>query len=436
MMRIFLTLVLFVLVSAPARAIDIQEVTSPGGIKAWLVEENSIPFTALEIRFEGGGSLDRDGKRGAINLMTGLIEEGAGDMDARAFAVARDGLAASYSFRTWRDAIGVSARFLSENRDEAVALLKTALNDPRFDEDAVERVRKQVLSGIRSKEGDLNETASAAFNALAYGDHPYAFDFDGTIESVNGLTRDDIVNAHKDTLAKDRVFVSAAGDISAEELGLVLDALLGDLPEIGAPMLVDADVQLTGGVTIVPFDTPQSVTMFGHTGIKRDDPDFFPAFVANEIFGGSGRQSRLSFEVREERGLTYRIGSYLAIYDHAELVIGQTAVANERMAEAIDVVRAEWSKVATEGVTEQELAEAKTFMTGEYPLRFDSNASIARILVGMQMNGNTPDYVNTRNDKVNAVTLEDIRRVAKRIYRPEDLRFVVVGQPTDLENVN
>lgn len=436
MIRILLALVLTVTVALPARAIDIQEVTSPGGIKAWLVEETSIPFTALEIRFAGGGSLDRPGKRGAINLMTATLEEGAGDLDSQGFAAARDDLAASFSFDVHRDALSVSARFLSENRDQAIDLLRLALIEPRFDQVAIDRVRGQVLSSLRGKVGDPNIAAGTAFDELAYVDHPYATDMDGTPESVADLTREDILNAFADTVARDRIFVAAAGDISAEELGEILDRLLGSLPETGAPIPEMAELALKGGVTVVPFDTPQSVALFGHSGIRRDDPDFFAAFVANQIFGGSGRQSRLGIEVREKRGLTYGVGTYLADYDHASLVIGQLASANDRMAEAIDVIRQEWARIAAEGVTQTELDEAKTYLTGAYPLRFDSNASIARILVGMQMDGLGIDYVDKRNDMVNAVTLDDIRRVAKRIYRPDDLRFVVVGQPTGLESVN
>ena len=436
MNRIFCALGLAILVTGPAAAVDIQEVTSPGGIKAWLVEERSIPFSALEIRFRGGGSLDRPGKRGAVNLMTALLEEGAEDLDAQGFAAERDALAASYGFDVHRDALSVSARFLTENRDEAIALLRSALTAPRFDQDALDRVRDQVLTVIRSDDTDPDTVASRRFNALAFGDHPYATSIDGTVESVSALTRDDIVTAYKDVIARDRVYVGAAGDISAEELGLLLDTLLGGLPEVEAPLPNDAEVLLTGGVTVVPFETPQSVAIFGHVGIPRDDPEFFPAFVANHIFGASGLQSRLSIEVRERRGLTYGIGAYLASFDLAQLVIGQVASANERIAEAIEVTREEWARVAADGVTEDELDEAKAYLTGAYPLRFDSNASIARIMVGMQMDDLGLDYVKTRNGKVNAVTADDVRKVARRLYRPQDLHFVVVGEPEGIDSTN
>ncbi len=437
MIRFALTLAAVIGLSGPVHAaVDIQEVTSPGGITAWLVEEDAVPFTALELRFRGGGSLDRDGKRGAINLMSATLEEGAGDLDAQAFAIARDELAASFRFDVSRDTLSVSARFLTENRDEALALLKLALTEPRFDENAIERVRAQILSNIRSETNDPNTIAGKRLNALAYGDHPYATVFDGTLESVAALTREDVLNAYSDVVVKDRVYVGATGDITAEELGVVLDDLLGDLPTGGAPLPAPVDLQLTGGVTVETLDVPQSVALFAQAGIPRDDPDFFAAFVANEVFGGSGLQSRLSLEVREERGLTYGIGSYLFNWDYASLLLGQFASANDRVGEAISVVKSEWARVAEEGVTEEELDAAKTYLTGAYPLRFDSNASIARILVGMQIDGLPIDYIETRNSKVEAVTVEDVKRVAKRLYQPEALRFIVVGQPEGLEGVN
>jgi zinc protease len=437
MTRLFAALGVLLIAAMPVRAaVEIQEVTSPGGITAWLVEEHTIPFTALEIRFKGGSALDRPEARGAIHLMTGLIEEGAGDMDAQAFATAREALAASFTFDNWDDAVSISARFLTENRDEAVGLLREALVDPRFDQSALDRVRAQVLSGLQSSETDPNDIARRAFDRMAFGDHPYGSPQEGTIDSVSALTRDDILDAHARVMTRDRVYVGAVGDITPEELGALLDNLLGDLPASGPGEIGPAEVTVEGGLTVMDFETPQSVALFGHEGISRDDDDYFAAYIANEILGGSGFQSRLMQEVRVKRGLTYGIGAYLAPMDHGALIIGSVASDNDKMAEAIELVRAEWAKIAEEGVTEEELTQAKTYLTGAYPLRFDGNGPIARIMVGMQMQGLPVDYIATRNDKVNAVTLEDIERVAQRIYRPEDLHVVVVGQPQGLEPSN
>ena len=434
MIRVLTVLALVVSVALPARAgVEIEEVISPGGIRAWLVQEPSIPFMALELRFRGGVSLDPADKRGATYLMTGLLEEGAGEMDARAFAAAREGLAASIGFDAFSDEVSVSARFLTENRDAGVELLRAALVETRFDTDAMERVRAQVISGLRSDAQNPSRVAGRAFDALMYGDHPYASPRAGSEEVVAGLTRDDLIAARDRVLTRDRVVAGAVGDITPEALGLLLDHLLGDLPATGGEDVPPAPHLLEGGMTVIDFRTPQAVAVFGHRGIRQEDPDFFAAFLIDHIFGGSGFDSRLMQEVREKRGLTYGIGTSLVSLDQAEVVIGQVATANGRMAETIEVVREEWRRMGEEGVTAEELDRAKTFITGAYPLRFDGNAQIARILVGMQLSGLPIDYIATRNDRMNAVTLEDANRVARDIYRPEDLHFVIVGQPAGLE---
>lgn len=433
MKRFILTLWCAVAGSVAVAATEIQTITSDGGIDAWIVEEPSIPFVALEIRIRGGTSLDAPGKRGAVNLMMALIEEGAGDMDAQAFQTELENLAASFSFRANDDSLSISAEFLTENRDEALALLQSALVNPRFDQDAIDRVRGQVLSGIASDAKNPNRIASAALNAAAFGDHPYGTNPDGTAETINALTRQDLIDAHQATFVKDRVYVGAVGDITTEELGPILDELLGDLPESGPPFPEDIAFGLPGGVTVVDYETPQSVALFGHSGIERDDEDFFAAFIINEALGAGGFESRLMQEVREKRGLTYGISTFLVPKFHAEMYLGQVASANDTIAEAIEVTRAEWARMANEGMTQEELDSVKTYLTGSYPLRFDGNGEIASILVGMQMTDLPPDYVANRNAYIEAVTLEDVNRVARELLRPEDLHFVVVGQPVGLE---
>jgi len=433
MIRVLWAAVAAVLLAAPLRAeIAIQELMSPGGVQVWLVEEHSISFTALEIRFQGGGSLDLAGKRGATNLMVGLLEEGAGALDARGFTTAKEELAAEFSYDIGDDAVSISARFLTENRAASVELLRQSLVEPRFDADAIERVRAQVLTGLRQDEKDPRALASRAFDTMAFGDHPYATSFQGTLDSVAGLTREDLVVAHQGALARDRLYVSAVGDITAAEVTALVDTLFAALPATGAPLPEAITPNFPGGVKVTDFDTPQSVVLFGQPGLDRDDPDFFAAFVLDHILGGGGFESRLMQEVREKRGLTYGVYSYLADRDSAFWWGGSLNSQNERAAEAIDVIRAEWLKMRDAGVSDAELSDAKTYLTGAYPLRFDGNGPIAAILVGMQMQGLPTSYVTERNAKVDAVTKEDVARVAKRLMDPEALTFVVVGRPAGI----
>lgn len=422
-----------VLAGPALAAVKIQEVTSPGGIKAWLVEDHSLPFAALELRFRGGTGLDAPGKRGAINLMTGLIEEGAADLDAQGFAAAQESLGAHFSFDADNDALSISARFLSANRDASVDLLKKGLTQTRFDQDAIDRVRGQVVSIIQSDAKDPQAIAGDRWAHDVFGDHPYGTSKNGTADGLARLTQADMFEAKARVMVRDRMYVAVAGDISAADLGPLIDTLLGGLPATGADFPAVPGLTIRGGTSEVDFASPQSIVVFGQKGIRRDDPDYFAAYILNQIIGGSGFSARLMDEVREKRGLTYGIASYLVGMDQADIWQGSFASANEKVAEAIGVVRSEWVRAASEGVTEAEVQDAKTYLTGSYPLRFSGNGKIANILAGMQLQGLPVDYVNTRNARVEAVTLADVNRVAKALMKPGDLYFVVVGQPVDLK---
>ncbi len=434
MIRATVTAAAIVLAFPAFAEVDVQELKTPGGIDAWLVEEHSIPFVALEIGFKGGTALDPAETQGATNLMAGLLEEGAGDWDAQGFAKARDDLAMSVGFDSWDDGVSVSARFLTETMEPAGDLLKTAITDPAFTEEAIERVRAQVLASLRSDREDPQALAGEYMAAALYGDHPYGRPGDGTEETVSALTRDDIVAAWKGAMAKDRVYVSAVGDITPEQLETLLDKVLGDLPETGAPLPGPAEPSFDGGVHVIDYPTPQAVIRFVQPGISRDDPDFFAAYVMNQVLGAGSFESRLMDEIREKRGLTYGVAAYLSSKDGSDLLAGGMSTANATVAESIDLIREEWAKMKEAGVTEDELDRAKTYLTGAYPLRFDGNGRIANILTGMQMDGMRPEYIATRNDKVEAVTLEDVNRVAAELLDPGKLSFVVAGQPTDALN--
>jgi zinc protease len=368
--------------------------------------------------------------------MASLMDQGAGEMDEQAFAEATESIAAVLSFSASRDSVSVSARFLSESRDEAMSLLREALIAPRFDEDALQRTRARTLSSIRSSLRNPNSLAGQEFDRLAFGGHPYARPVDGTEESVADLTREDLVAAHSRSLARDLVHVAAVGDITADALAELLDELLAGLPRSGAELPPRAEVLLEGGVTVVPFDGPQSVIAFGHAGLPRDDEDFFAAYLMNEIMGGGRFGTRLMRELREQRGLTYGVASYLVSQQFGDTVQGRIATSNDRAAEAIELIRVEWTRMVEDGVTEAELDAIKTYLTGAYPLRFDGNATIARILVGMQMQGLPADYIQTRNAEVMAVTREEVAAIAARLLEPDGLHFVVVGQPEGLDEEN
>ena len=422
---------------APAEAqVEVTELTSPTGIPAWLVEESSLPFVALELLFPGGASLDPPGQEGAAGMMAAMLAIGAGDMDETAFAEASEAIAAEFNFNAGGDSLSVSARFLTEFTDEAVALLRLALTEPRFDDDAFARTQARALSSVRSGQRNPNTLAAQEFARIAWGNHPYGRPNDGTEDSLAALTPSELRDAHSRGLARDRVHVAAVGDIDAKALGRLIDDLLGDLPAADTPLPEHTEFLAPPGLTVVPFDGPQSVVFFGHAGIDRDDPDFFPAFLISEVLGGGRFNTRLMDSLRRERGLTYGVGIGLSSRPFGDSVVGRFATSNARTAEAIEVLRAEWARMAENGMSDTELEAIQTFLTGAYPLRFDGNARIASILASMQFQGLPASYMAERNDLVRAVTRDDIARTAARLLDAEALHFVVVGHPEGLDAGN
>ena len=435
MIRLLSITFVMAMAALPLRAAtEIQEVTSPGGITAWLVQEPSIPMVAIQFSFRGGASQDAAEKLGATNLMVGLLEEGAGPLNATQFAERSDELGARFRFNTGRDSVSISASMLTSNLDESVALLRLALVEPTFGEVAFERVRGQVNSSIRSDANDPQSIGGTAFRAMTFPNHAYGLPTDGTLETVAALTPEDMRAAHARALGKNNVYIGVVGDITPEALGQVLDALLGALPEVPADSVSEVAPVLEAGTTVIEFTTPQSVVVFAQPGLKRENPDYLAAYVLNHIVGGRSSTARLNVEVREKRGLTYGISSFLLPYEHAALYMGSFNSGNQTVAEAVSIVQAEWAKIAAEGVTAEELAVAKRYLTGAYPLRFDGNAEIAGILAGLQVADLPITYIAERNALVDAVSLEEINRVAAALYQPEKLRFVVTGQPEGLRS--
>lgn len=418
---------------SPVHAMKIQSVKSPGGIEAWLVEERSIPLIALRFSFEGGSAQDPDGSEGALNFLTSMLDEGAGDLDSLAFQGRMEDLAMRLSFSGARDHVFGSFETLSSKRDESVDLLRLALTKPRLEPADIERIRGQILSNLTFAEKNPNRVADHAWNAAAFPGHVYGRRQAGTLASVKAITRDTLAETHKRQFARDTLKVVAVGDIDAKTLGALLDRVFGELPAKAQLTAVPPVKPKGGAIQVIEMPVPQSVAVFGLPGMSRKDPDFIAAFVMNEVLGGgSALTSRLTDEVREKRGLAYSVYSYLAPYRRTALIAGGVATKNEQIGTSLEVIRDELKRMATGGVTAEELEDAKGYLTGSYALRFDSNSKIASQLLGILQEGLGIDYVERRNAEVNAVTLADVARVAKRLLVTDDLLVTVVGQPKGL----
>jgi zinc protease len=421
------------LTSTSAQAMNIQKVVSSKGIEAWLVEDHTLPLIALQFGFPGGTSQDHAGKEGLAYFVSGMMDEGAGDIKSAEFQERTEELAIDFSFDASRDAFTGGVKTLSKNREEAFRLLKLALTAPRMDQEAVDRVREQILSSIKMDNEDPEKLASAAWFKLVFDGHPYANPVKGTQETVRSITPQDLKDYVRATFSRQRLNVAVVGDIGAEELKAVLDQVFGDLPEQAQLRSVpEAEWRTHSSSQVIPLAVPQSVVTFGQPGLKRKDPDFTAAYILNYIIGGGGFSSTLMQEVREKRGLAYSVYTYLYPLDRAAILLGGVATKNEAVSQSIGVIQDELARIAGNGPTPEELDNAKRYLTGSYALRFDSSVKIANTLLWVQIEELGIDYIAKRNDLVDAVTLDDVKRVAAKLIKPGNLVITVVGQPVGL----
>lgn len=411
-----------------ANATEIQKVTSPSGIEAWLVEDHTVPIIAMDFAFTGGSTQDAPDKLGTVTMLTSLFDEGAADLDSEAFQTVLEENAIKLSFDTGRDRFYGSLRTLTPTRDQAFDLLAKALQSPRFDAGPIERMRAQWISQAKRAETNPSNILSRTFGKVAYPDHPYGRSSQGTVETLSAITRNDLVAKKEAIITRDGLIIGVVGAIDAKTLAPLLDKIFADLPEKGElKPVADVTIAETGEIH-VPFSAPQTSIRFATPGIERDDPDFYAAYVVNHILGGGSFSSRLYTEIREKRGLAYGVYSYLMDMDHSNQFGGGMSTRTDNTEQALMLVKGEIARMAKEGPTAEELKSAKQFLTGSYALRFDSSAKIARQLVGIQAQNLGMDYFDKRNSYIEAVTLEDAKRVAKRLLKPENLLIVTVGQ--------
>jgi zinc protease len=418
------------LAASQSFAMNIQKVVSAKGVEAWLVEDHSVPLIAMQFGFKAGAANDAVEKSGLAYFVSGTLDEGAGDLPSRQFQQRMEELAVKLSFDASMDHFTGSLQTLSANKDAAFDLARMALTAPRFEADDVERIRSQILSRLKIEEKDPENIASREWFKLAFPGHAYSRPLKGAAQTVASITPDDLRGFVRRAFARDNLKVAVVGDITPDELKLALDRVFGDLPAKASVTPAPEAVYPTGRqIRVVSMPNPQSVAQFGLPGLKRDDPDFIPAFVLNYVLGGGGFASNLTIEVREKRGLAYSVYSYLYPLDKAGLLLGGVATENAEVKQSLEVIEAELARLAKEGLSAEALENAKLYLTGSYALRFDSGAKIAGTLLATQLEDLPIDYISKRNDLVNAVTMDDVKRVAARLLSSKDFIVTVVGQP-------
>src|SRR5262245_10150745 len=424
------------LLAAPALATTIERVVSPGGIEAWLVHEPAVPMIAMDFAFVGGAAQDAPGKGGTASLVASLLDEGAGDLDAKTFHARLERKAIELGFQAERDTLRGTLRTLTENKDEAFDYLRLAVTQPRFDQSDVEVIRAQILSMLRRATTSPTDIANLRWWQVAFADHPYGRPVNGTLESVPTVTIADLKDYTHRVLARANLKVAVVGDIDAETVKVMLDRVFGGLPaQPELKPVPNVSPQGLGRRIVRKVDVPQALVAFGRPGIARKDPDFMAAYIVNHILGGGAFSSRLYQEVREKRGLAYSVYDSLVWLNHSALFLGGTATRADRAGETLEVIDKEIHRLAEEGPTEDELAKAKAYLNGSFVLNLDTSSKIAALLVQLQLDGLGIDYFTRRPEMINGVTLEDARRVAKRML-DGGMLVTVAGRPEGLASTS
>lgn len=415
-----------------APAMTIEKIVSPAGIEAWLVREKAIPLVTLNYAFHGGATQDETDKAGTAHLVADLLDEGAGDLDSKVFHERLENHAIELGFQVGRDYFHGSLRSLNEHRDEAFELLRLALTNPRFDADTVERVREQELASLQRDTTNPNDLASRRWWQTAFPDHPYGRESKGTLETMPRITADDLRGYVRRVFARNELKISIVGDVDAKTAGALIDRAFAGLPaKNDLKPVANATPTGLGRRIVINVDVPQAVVTFGGQGIARHDPEFMAAYVVNHILGGGSFSSRLYREVREKRGLAYGVSDSLVWFRRAAVVLGGTATRADRTADALAVIEHEVKRMADEGPTPDELAAAKSFLKGSYALTLDTSAKIAAQLTQIQIDDLGIDYIQRRGALIDAVTIEDAKRVARRLYGGGML-VTVAGRPKGL----
>ena len=433
-MKKLLIAAVFVCVNvAPAFAVEVKEVVSEQGIKAWLVEEHALPLIAVKIAFEGSGfAYDKAGKEGRANMMAAMLTEGAGDMDSRAFSEAIESRAIALEAGVDEDYFRVSMETLSEHAETAFSYLALALTNPRFDADAIDRTRRQILTLQAQQEQDPSYQLMMHWNKAAFPKHPYSNPMVGTKASIAGLGKEDLKFFQSHFITRENMVIAVVGDITPDALKRLLDDQFANLPASYKPdtKVDDTQVAAASAPEIVNFDIPQTMVMFGLPALKRSDPDYYNAHVMNHMLGGGGTlSSKLGKAMREARGLTYGIGSFLDPAPHAPSWRGRFSTRNEQAGTALSVLKDTLKTFSEGNISDEELDDAKKFITGSFVLNLDSNADVANFLLSMQLLDLGMDYLDKRNALMEAVTKKGVADMAKRLIEADKLLVVMVGKP-------
>lgn len=416
----------------PFNTPEIQKVTSKKGVTAWLIEEHSTPIIAISIIFEGGISQDPYKYKGASKLFANLLNHGAGRYKSEKFHQILSENSIELSVSAGLDSIEISMEMPAKNKDMAFYLLKKVIHSPRFDYKSLAKEKASTLAALQIEKGKPLSLAYKRFFKLVFNKHPYQ-QIGSTAAGVKKTNKMYLNRIRRHRFAQDNLYISVVGNITKNELKTKLSKIFDSLPKHAKLKKIDDILSDTNeGKDVLRIESAQSAVIFGAPGISQTDPLYYPAIIANHIFGSGSFNSRLFKQIREKQGLTYGISSSLTNLRHSSLIMGIATSANEKMSTLIQMVKQEWNSFSQERITSEEFDNAKKYLTGSFALNFTSSIGLAESLSSIQFNNLGIDFLKNRNQRINDVTSEDLTKAIKQLFNIEKLFFVVVGKPVNL----
>ncbi|MBI1817196.1 MAG: insulinase family protein [Deltaproteobacteria bacterium] len=395
-------------------------------------EQRSLPVVVIQITIDAGARLDPPAKAGLANLTSELLTEGTTKRSASEISDMIDFLGASLDSNADVDFAGASLAVLKKDLPAGLDLLADVLLRPAFADAELVRRREAVLASIRASEDQPGTVASRAFQRALFGSEPYGHPVEGTIDSVPKLTRADIQSFYRQYYRPGRSIVTVVGDVSTDEIKPLLDTALQKwIGGAGEPFVYPLAHPPEQREVTIDKPLTQANIILGQRGVARDNPDYYAITVMNYILGGGGFSSRLLDNIRTRGGLAYSVSSAFSVNKAPGSfeVVMQTKSASA--GDAIARARSELERIRREPVADDELSEAKRYLTGSFPLRLDSTRKISAFLSQVEFYGLGRDYADTYAARINAVTKEDVLRVAQQYLHPEEMILVVVANLKD-----
>ncbi|MFZ0890320.1 MAG: pitrilysin family protein [Candidatus Binataceae bacterium] len=419
--------------AAPSHAIEIKRMTLKSGATLLVSEQHQLPMVTMAIAFDAGSRRDPKGKEGRAALTAESLMQGTRELSADQFNQAVDFIGSSVSVSAGQDYAEAGLTTLKKYTDDTLHLLAGVLETPGLRDSDIERKRDEQVAGIKAAEEQPGYVAGVAFRKALFGDSPYGHSPEGNAESVAGLTPADVRDFYHEYYKLGGAVIAVVGDVKADEIRDKLEASLSGLAGSVPPQAKPPAPTVPAGIHLTTIDrnVAQANLILGFGGIARSDPDYYRLQVMNYILGGGGFASRLTKEVRSKAGLAYSIGSMFnaALFPGSFEVVLQTK--NKSANEALRMILDQMREIQNAPVSDAELASARKFLVGSFPLKIDRQSAIASFMLQIELYGLGLDYADRYPKLIEAVTKEDVQRVAKQYLHPDALLLVAAANQSE-----